>query len=91
MEDSKNPDFIKQFFLDCGFATRALHAGEHVGQPHTPAHNIPIYQSSTFIFQNADQGAAIFKGETPGYVYTRLGNPTVMALEAKINALEGGT
>jgi methionine-gamma-lyase len=91
MEDSKNPDFIKQFFLDCGFATRALHAGEHVGQPHTPAHNIPIYQSSTFIFQNADEGAAIFKGETPGYVYTRLGNPTVMALEAKINALEGGT
>lgn len=90
MEDSKNPDFIEQFFLNCGFATRALHAGEHVGQPHTPAHNNPIYQSSTFIFKTADEGAAIFKGETPGYMYTRLGNPTVMALEAKINALEGG-
>ena len=90
MEDSKNPDFIEQFFLNCGFSTRALHAGEHVGQPHTPAHNTPIYQSSTFIFQNADHGAAIFKGEVPGYVYTRMGNPTVMALEGKINALEGG-
>lgn len=90
MEDSKNPDFIEQFFLNCGFATRALHAGEHVGQPHTPAHTTPIYQSSTFIFQSSDHGAAIFKGETPGYVYTRMGNPTVMALEAKINALEGG-
>jgi methionine-gamma-lyase len=90
MEDSKNPDFIEQFFLNCGFATRALHAGEHVGQPHTPAHTTPIYQSSTFIFQNADHGAAIFKGEVPGYVYTRMGNPTVMALEGKINALEGG-
>ncbi len=89
MEDSKHPDFIEQFFLNCGFATRALHAGEHVGQPHTPSHNIPIYQSSTFIFQNADHGAAVFKGETPGYIYTRMGNPTVMALEAKINALEG--
>ena len=90
MEDSKSPDFIEQFFLNCGFATRALHAGEHVGQPHTPSHTTPIYQSSTFIFQNADHGAAIFKGETPGYVYTRMGNPTVRALEAKINALEGG-
>lgn len=90
MEDSKSPDFVEQFFLKCGFATRALHAGEHVGQPDTPAHTTPIYQSSTFIFRNADHGAGIFKGEIPGYVYTRMGNPTVMALEAKVNALEGG-
>jgi len=89
MEDSKSPDFIEKFFLNCGFATRALHAGEHVKQPHTPSHTTPIYQSSTFIFQSAEEGAAIFKGETPGYVYTRMGNPTVLALEAKINALEG--
>ncbi|MBN2359297.1 MAG: PLP-dependent transferase [Deltaproteobacteria bacterium] len=89
MEDSKSSDFVAQFYLDCGFATRALHAGEHVSQPHTPAHTTPIYQSSTFIFQSADEGARIFKGEVPGYVYTRMGNPTVLALEAKINALEG--
>lgn len=91
MEDSKSPDFVEKFFLDCGFATRALHAGEHVRQPHTPSHTTPIYQSSTFIFQSADEGARIFKGEAPGYVYTRMGNPTVLALEAKINALEGGS
>lgn len=90
MEDSKGPDYVEQFYLDCGFATRALHAGEHVGQPHSPAHTNAIYQTSTFVFENVEQGAAIFAGETPGYMYTRLGNPTVKVLEAKINALEGG-
>ena len=90
MEDSRRSDFVEQFYLDCGFATRALHAGEHVGQPATPAHTTPIYQSSTFFFHSSDEGARIFKGEVPGYVYTRMGNPTVLALEAKINALEGG-
>jgi len=90
MEDSKRDDYVKQFCLECGFATRALHAGEHVGQPETPAHAAPIYQSSTFVFKSADEGARIFAGETPGYVYTRLGNPTVTMLESKLNALEGG-
>lgn len=90
MEDSLAPDFKQQFYLDCGFATRALHAGEHVGQPHTRAHAGAIYQTSTFVFDSAEQGAQIFSGEVPGYIYTRLGNPTVKVLEAKINALEGG-
>lgn len=89
MEDSKHADYVEKFFLNCGFATRALHAGEHVGQPDTPSHLSPIYQTSTFTFQNADHGAEIFAGQTPGYVYTRIGNPTVKVLEAKINALEG--
>lgn len=89
MEDSKRPDFVKEFHLDCGFATRALHAGEHVGQPEHSAHTGAIYQTSTFVFASAAQGAAILAGEQPGYVYTRLGNPTVTALEAKMNALEG--
>ncbi|MFC1706255.1 trans-sulfuration enzyme family protein [Planctomycetota bacterium] len=89
MEDSKLPDFLTKFFLDCGFATRALHAGEHVGQPQHTSHTGAIYQSSTFVFQSANEGAEIFAGERPGYVYTRLGNPTVKVLEAKINALEG--
>jgi len=90
MEDSKRDDYVEQFCLDCGFATRALHAGESVGQPDTPAHAAPIYQSSTFVFKNTDEGAQIFAGEVPGYIYTRLGNPTVTVLEAKMNALEGG-
>ncbi|MFH1132835.1 MAG: PLP-dependent aspartate aminotransferase family protein [Pseudomonadota bacterium] len=89
MEDSKSPDFLSKFFLNCGFATRALHAGEHVGQPQCTSHTGAIYQSSTFVFESADQGAKIFRGEQPGYVYTRMGNPTVLLLEAKMNALEG--
>jgi methionine-gamma-lyase len=90
MEDSKNTDFVERFYLDCGFSTRALHAGEHVGQPETRAHANAIFQTSTFVFENADEGAAVFAGQRPGYMYTRLGNPTVRLLEAKLNALEGG-
>lgn len=89
VEDSNDPRLLDEFYLNCGFATRALHAGEHVRQPDTPSHTGAIYQSSTFVFKSAAEGAAIFAGERPGYVYTRLGNPTVMTLEAKMNALEG--
>lgn len=89
MEDSKNAPFLDEFYLNCGFATRALHAGEHVGQPQLMSHTGAIYQSSTFVFKNSAEGAKIFAGKRPGYVYTRLGNPTVKLLEAKINALEG--
>jgi methionine-gamma-lyase len=89
VEDSKRADFVEKFFLDCGFGTRALHAGEHVGQPDTRAHAGAIYQTSTFVFKDAQEGADIFAGAKPGYVYTRLGNPTVMVLESKMNALEG--
>jgi methionine-gamma-lyase len=89
VEDSKSPDYVERFYLDCGFATRALHAGEHVGQPPHTAHTGAIYQTSTFVFKNAAEGAEVFAGERPGYIYTRLGNPTVMVLEAKMNALEG--
>jgi methionine-gamma-lyase len=89
MEDSKSNDFLEKFFLECGFATRALHAGEHVGQPQHTSHTGAIYQTSTFVFQSAAEGAEIFAGERPGYIYTRLGNPTVLLLEAKMNALEG--
>jgi methionine-gamma-lyase len=90
MEDSLKPDFKKRFYLECGFATRSLHAGEHVDETEARAHTGAIYQTSTFVFDSAEQGAGIFSGEVPGYVYTRLGNPTVRVLEAKINALEGG-
>jgi methionine-gamma-lyase len=89
MEDSKSDDFLEQFYLNCGFSTRALHAGEHVGQPQGVSHTGAIYQSSTFVFQNAAEGAEVFSGERAGYAYTRLGNPTVLLLEAKMNALEG--
>lgn len=50
----------------------------------------PIYQTSTFKFKNADDGAACFAGEAPGYIYTRIGNPTITALEKTIAELEHG-
>jgi methionine-gamma-lyase len=49
---------------------------------------LPIYQTSTFRFKNADHGAACFAGEDPGYIYTRIGNPTINALENTLAKLE---
>ena len=89
MEDSLSPDAVEKFFLNRGFATRALHAGEKIGQPHSKAHTNAIFQTSTFYFDNVEEGAEIFAGKREGYVYTRMGNPTVVVLEAKMNALEG--
>jgi methionine-gamma-lyase len=52
--------------------------------------NVPIYQSSTFAFRNAAHGAALFAGEEEGYIYTRIGNPTIRALEDSVADLEHG-
>lgn len=51
---------------------------------------VPIYQTSTFAFKNADHGAACFAGEADGFIYTRIGNPTIGALENAVAELEGG-
>lgn len=51
---------------------------------------VPIYQTSTFRFKNADHGAACFAGEDPGFIYTRIGNPTIGALERLVANLENG-
>ncbi|MBP8845181.1 MAG: PLP-dependent transferase, partial [Thermoanaerobaculia bacterium] len=56
----------------------------------TGAVSVPIYQTSTFAFRSADEGAARFLGADPGFIYTRLGNPTIQALETAIAELEGG-
>ncbi len=89
MESSKNKDAVDKFYLKYGFATRALHAGEKVGQPKTHAHTNAIYQTSTFIFDSAEEGADLFASKKEGYIYTRMGNPTALVVEAKLNALEG--
>ena len=89
MEDSKRRDAIQQFYLKYGFATRCLHAGEKIGQPKSKAHTNAIFQSSTFVFDDAQEGADLFAARKSGYVYTRMGNPTVLVTEAKLNALEG--
>jgi methionine-gamma-lyase len=72
-----------------GFATKAVHGGQSP-DPVTGSVVMPIYQTSTFAFKDADQGAARFSGAEEGYIYTRLGNPTVCALEKNVAALENG-
>ncbi len=70
-------------------STMAIHAG-NAGKSVFGEVSVPIYQSSTFSFPSAEEGAARFSGESPGYIYTRMGNPTTAALEDNIAALEGG-
>lgn len=72
---------------DLKFNSKAIHAGHE----HDPkgSHVTPIYQVSTFRFENAAQGGRVFAGEEAGYKYTRLGNPNVTELEKKMAALEG--
>ncbi|MFC1639198.1 trans-sulfuration enzyme family protein [Gemmatimonadota bacterium] len=73
---------------DMEIESLAVHAGidEYQHRPAVP----PIYQTSTFQYDSAEQGASLFAGEEPGYIYTRMGNPTVEALEQSVTALEGG-
>ncbi|MCR1897600.1 methionine gamma-lyase [Irregularibacter muris] len=72
-----------------GFHTQALHAGNFHDKA-TGSHATPIFQTSTFIFENAEQGARRFAFEEGGYIYSRLGNPNTNELEEKMAALEGG-
>jgi O-acetylhomoserine (thiol)-lyase len=72
-----------------GFATRAVHAGARP-DPVTGSRNVPIHQTTSFVFEDADQAAALFNLQTFGYIYSRLTNPTVAALEERVAALEGG-
>lgn len=71
-----------------GFNTKLIH-GHSIKDPYKSA-NIPIYQTSTFAFESCDYGAACFAGDEDGYIYTRLGNPTIEALEKTVAELEGG-
>ena len=71
------------------FATLAVHAGEPPCRV-TGALDTPIYQSTTFVSTSADEMAAVYGEEKFGYMYTRYGNPTIRALEEKIEKLEGG-
>ncbi|MGC5326359.1 methionine gamma-lyase [Brevibacillus sp. SYSU BS000544] len=70
-----------------GLSTTAIHAGTQL-DPATGALATPIYQTSTFTFPTIEEGARRFAGEADGFIYSRLGNPTVAVLEQKIAALE---
>jgi methionine-gamma-lyase len=72
-----------------GVSTRAIHAGVHPDR-WEGAVSPPIYQTSTFAFDSTAQGAGRFAGTEDGYIYTRLGNPTIAALEEAVCELEGG-
>ena len=77
----KKPEF--------GIETRALHAGTPP-EPVTGARNMPIYQTTAYVFDDVDHAASLYNLQTFGYIYTRLTNPTVAALEERIASLEGG-
>jgi methionine-gamma-lyase len=65
----------------------------HAGQAPDPVFGCvapPIYQTSTFVFKTPEEGAARFAGKDPGYIYTRMGNPTIAMLEANVAAMEEG-
>ena len=72
-----------------GFGTGAIHAGQEP-DPLYGALATPIYQTSTFCFETVEKGTSVFKGETPGFAYSRSGNPTKAALESKLAWIEGG-
>jgi O-acetylhomoserine (thiol)-lyase len=71
------------------FATLSLHAGQRP-DPATGARAVPIYQTTNYVFRDSDHAAALFNLEEPGYLYSRIANPTVAVLEEGLAALEGG-
>lgn len=68
--------------------TKAIHAGR-INDEQFGSLATPLYQTSTFVFENAEQGANRFAGEEDGYIYSRLGNPTTRQLEQRVAAMEG--
>jgi O-acetylhomoserine (thiol)-lyase len=72
-----------------GFATRAIHAGQRP-DPETGARAQPIYATTSFVFEDAQQAADLFALQTYGNIYTRIGNPTNAAFEERMASLEGG-
>jgi O-acetylhomoserine (thiol)-lyase len=83
MPDSKQPD------RSLGFNTRALHAG-YAPDPTTHARAVPIYQTTSFVFDNSDHAAALFGLQQFGNIYTRIMNPTTDVLEQRVASLENG-
>ncbi len=77
-----DPKFLK-------FDTLALHAGQQP-DPVTGARAVPIYQTTSYVFRDTDQAAALFNLERAGHIYSRISNPTVAVLEERIAALEHG-
>ena len=71
------------------FATNALHAGHDVTQT-GGTRAVPIYQTTSYVFNNSDHAANLFSLQELGFIYTRLNNPTNQILQERLAALEGG-
>jgi len=74
---------------ELGFETLALHGG-HTPDRDTRSRAVPIYQTTSYVFDSTEHGAALFNLEVPGNIYTRLMNPTTAVLEERLAQLEGG-
>jgi len=74
-----------------GFGTRCVHAGQERADPATGARAPPIYQTTSYVFEDADHAAALYALDAEGNVYSRFDNPTVSMLERRLASLEGGT
>ena len=72
-----------------GFRTRALHAGSQP-DPYSGARAVPIYQTTSFVFEDTADAADLFALQKFGSIYTRIGNPTLAAFEERVASLEGG-
>src|SRR3974377_1745398 len=72
-----------------GIETLALHAGQ-IPDPATGSRAVPLYQTTSFVFDSADHAASLFNLQTFGNVYTRLSNPPTAVFEQRVAALEGG-
>ena len=72
-----------------GFDTLQIHAGAQP-DPATGARQTPIYQSTAFVFKDADHAARLFNLQEVGYIYSRLTNPTIGVLQERVAILEGG-
>ena len=80
---------MRKLHPNYGFNTLAVHSGT-APDPATGARTFPIYQTASYVFDDADHAASLFNLQSPGFIYSRLTNPTVAALEEKLATLEGG-
>src|SRR6201996_447447 len=71
------------------FETLSLHAGQQP-DPATGARAVPIYQTTSYVFEDTEHAAALFNLERAGHIYSRISNPTTAVLEERLAALEGG-
>ncbi|WDV44975.1 methionine gamma-lyase [Clostridiaceae bacterium M8S5] len=78
----------REYLIGKGFGTKTIHGG-HVGDKQYGALATPVYRTSTFVFDSAEQGGRRFALEEEGYIYTRLGNPTNTEVEERVAILEG--